>query len=508
MNHHKNNSTTLGQKKAMENANQPVKYVVSSKDTIAGIALKFGIPLAQFKQINRLHTGAQLFPGQEVLVFAKAPTETKQEVKSQTENADPKQHWSPDLGMPLLSALREKFRSHYVDDPTSIGPVLPSLSLGYKDGFRARFNSADLGVSERDVYSESTWFVINKVTAVLGRLIIGMGRIIFEVPLESQDVVRFGLLACSFACFIEDVEGATISPLTSSQRASLSIPDTITENYVLQIKTKDRSHFTSSSETHSDNFISEDGEKSSDGGHHLLEAESGYTLSYFLLNENNIRSLFQVLSSHICPTRCRMRLIEEEEADKQSSPDPSPPEVTSMVTPGSPISFVPKTDYVSSILTKRNRKLLGSWLPQRLRFTNWKLLYSTHYHGISLNTFYNNTEDMGANIIVMRTAKSRIFGGYASESWTRRTGFYGSGESFLFQIQPDPHVYYWTEKNTYFMHSSDDGIAMGGERGRFGVWVDAEFHHGTSAPCITFDNDRLSDTDQFEVIFFECWGFD
>jgi hypothetical protein len=45
-----------------------------------------------------------------------------------------------------------------------------------------------------------------------------MGRIVFEAPLDSQDVVKYGLLACSFACFIEDVDGAVISPLTTAQR--------------------------------------------------------------------------------------------------------------------------------------------------------------------------------------------------------------------------------------------------------------------------------------------------
>jgi hypothetical protein len=45
-------------------------------------------------------------------------------------------------------------------------------------------------------------------------------------------------------------------------------------------------------------------------------------------------------------------------------------------------------------------------------------------------------------------------------------------------------------------------------RGHFGLWVDAEFYHGTSAPCLTFNNEKLSAAEQFEVIFLECWGFD
>jgi LysM repeat protein len=48
----------------MENAPQTVKYTVTSRDTIAGIALKFDMPLAQFKQLNRLQISSQIFPGQ------------------------------------------------------------------------------------------------------------------------------------------------------------------------------------------------------------------------------------------------------------------------------------------------------------------------------------------------------------------------------------------------------------------------------------------------------------
>ena len=47
----------------MENAHT-VKYTVTNKDTIAGIALKFGMSVAAFKTLNRLAFGQQLFPGQ------------------------------------------------------------------------------------------------------------------------------------------------------------------------------------------------------------------------------------------------------------------------------------------------------------------------------------------------------------------------------------------------------------------------------------------------------------
>lgn len=180
----------------MENANSTVRYTVSSRDTIAGIALKFGMPVALFKKLNRLQTGGQIFPGQvrrfqQLLTWQPQGSSRNWEAKlscsfsriqdwaqtcwgvccstSPYKKAELKHQVSVDLGVPLLSALRSKFRNHYVSNPTTVVPSLvptPSPQLAaYNGGFRARW-SIDLGVSERDVYSESTWYIINKRTAV------------------------------------------------------------------------------------------------------------------------------------------------------------------------------------------------------------------------------------------------------------------------------------------------------------------------------------------------------
>jgi hypothetical protein len=101
-----------------------------------------------------------------------------------------------------------------------------------------------------------------------------------------------------------------------------------------------------------------------------------------------------------------------------------------------------------------------------------------------------------------------VFGGFASESWESRKGFYGTGESLLFTLFPTHNVYPWSGLNDYFMFSRDDQIAMGSGGGKFGFWLDSDFYQGTSAPCDTFLNTCLAGQEFFKCTVMECWGFE
>jgi hypothetical protein len=69
----------------------------------------------------------------------------------------------------------------------------------------------------------------------------------------------------------------------------------------------------------------------------------------------------------------------------------------------------------SRVFTARTRGLLAAQLPTRYAMSDWHLLYSTHVHGISLNTFYLRTAGCGACIVAVRCRSGSVFGGFASE---------------------------------------------------------------------------------------------
>ncbi len=52
-------------------------YMVKPFDTLASIALTFGMNIAELRQLNKIHHSSQLLPGQNLVVYKKAPTKGK-----------------------------------------------------------------------------------------------------------------------------------------------------------------------------------------------------------------------------------------------------------------------------------------------------------------------------------------------------------------------------------------------------------------------------------------------
>ena len=103
--------------------------------------------------------------------------------------------------------------------------------------------------------------------------------------------------------------------------------------------------------------------------------------------------------------------------------------------------------------------------------------------------------------------KGAVFGAFAPVSWERCTAqsYIGTGEAFVFKLAPVFQAWSWTHGNSYFMLGKDDGLAVGGG-GNFGLWLDAEFDSGTSAPCATFNNDCLASGKSFHCLDVQCFG--
>ena len=194
----------------------------------------------------------------------------------------------------------------------------------------------------------------------------------------------------------------------------------------------------------------------------------------------------------------------------------------------------------SRMLSPALRQQLGAAIPSRFALSDWRLLYSTHVHGISLNTFYLRTQGCGACILAIKDTSGHVFGAFCTE-WrppSLPANFYGGGESFVFQVErlkdlpplpladgPPPdqacQVFRWTGTNNYFMFSAKDHLAVG-SGGHFALWLDAELLHGSSGGSMTFDNPPLccdpaaasaGPEERDEVLEFQCnvlevWGVD
>lgn len=132
--------------------------------------------------------------------------------------------------------------------------------------------------------------------------------------------------------------------------------------------------------------------------------------------------------------------------------------------------LVGRNETTHGVLTQTEADALRPYLPARQRLSNkWTLLFSIDQHGAALSTFYNLIElyaikhPHSGNLLIVRDTHDQRFGVFLNESIKRIDGsYFGSGESWLFKMDPEPKVFKWTGKNDYFALCEADYISFGG----------------------------------------------
>ncbi|PIL26353.1 hypothetical protein GSI_12109 [Ganoderma sinense ZZ0214-1] len=182
------------------------------------------------------------------------------------------------------------------------------------------------------------------------------------------------------------------------------------------------------------------------------------------------------------------------------------------------VRLMGRREMTGVVLTVEIADMLRPFLPALARLPKqWTLLYSLDQHGISLNTLYTRCQDFkGSALFVVRDSGERVFGAWMGEGiHPSKGGYYGSGESFLWQMvgKDRLRVFKWTGRNDYVALCELDYISFGGGDGRYGLWLDESLIDGSSARCLTFDNEplcsagpRKGDTVAFECVGLEVWG--
>ncbi|KAM4762959.1 TLD domain-containing protein 2 isoform 2-T2 [Cyanocitta cristata] len=92
----------------------------------------------------------------------------------------------------------------------------------------------------------------------------------------------------------------------------------------------------------------------------------------------------------------------------------------------------------SSILRDREIDELGPQLPPRLTQQPWHLLYSTGRDGFSLRTLYRSgARPDSPALLLIRDTEAQAFGAFSASAIRSSSGFYGTGETFLFSFCPE-----------------------------------------------------------------------
>ncbi|XP_073463090.1 TBC1 domain family member 24-like [Aquarana catesbeiana] len=107
-------------------------------------------------------------------------------------------------------------------------------------------------------------------------------------------------------------------------------------------------------------------------------------------------------------------------------------------------------NFSSEIVTAQEMRVVWSWIPERFSLYPPVLLFSTLEHGYSLQRFYAHCEGFEPTVLLIKTTTSKVFGAYLSTDWNERrkccgqvATFFGTGECFVFTVQPEMERYEW-----------------------------------------------------------------
>jgi len=170
-----------------------------------------------------------------------------------------------------------------------------------------------------------------------------------------------------------------------------------------------------------------------------------------------------------------------------------------------------RKDDTLPVLTEYLAEVIRSRLPNLLQEApTWNLLYSLDQHGARLSTMYRLIENKGPCVVVLKNSKNEVFGAFISEPFNpSNRGFFGTPECFLWKADKyEFKKYSSTNLNQYFMLADPSYIAMGGGKGKFGLFLDEDVQYGYSSMCETFENELLTEEKDFECYGCEVWGFE
>ncbi|WAR17472.1 NCOA7-like protein [Mya arenaria] len=152
--------------------------------------------------------------------------------------------------------------------------------------------------------------------------------------------------------------------------------------------------------------------------------------------------------------------------------------------------------------------VLSLEMPGRTIGYPWTLIYSTDKHGFSLKTLYRYMRDLDSPILIAaKDTNNHVFGALLSCEVKRSDHFYGTGETFVYTFCEGFHVFHWTGENNFFIKGNQDSLSIGAGQGKFGLWFDEDLYHGRTNKCETFNNDILTESEDFVLKAFEAWAF-
>lgn len=169
---------------------------------------------------------------------------------------------------------------------------------------------------------------------------------------------------------------------------------------------------------------------------------------------------------------------------------------------------------IPTILDDGERQLIAEHvLPRALADHRWRRVYCLARDGDAFVTCLRALDQERRTLVVIRTTKNRVLGGYADMPWKTKGGMTacsGPG-ACVFRVRDGGVVeaYPWSGANRYtqLVDVERERLAMGAGAGYYGWSIERNFMVGTTGRCPTFENEPLCDEKRFEIVDLEIFGF-
>ncbi|XP_071326174.1 nuclear receptor coactivator 7 isoform X1 [Trachinotus anak] len=228
---------------------------------------------------------------------------------------------------------------------------------------------------------------------------------------------------------------------------------------------------------------------------------------YLVVEKNEVAVINKLLSNPVNPTAKNWEIIRVKDSKRRlslCSSEDSEAEEPEYQEEGE--DALPVLSDHSQLLDDHHLERLAAHMPPRTQGYPWQLVYSTAIHGSSLKTLYRNMAGLDSPVLlVIKDMHKKVFGAFSSHPFRVSKYCYGTGETFLFSFNPDFQAYRWSGENSYFVSGNLESLQIGGGKGGFALWLDADLYHGASFSCPTFHNAPLSTQQDFIVQDLEVW---
>jgi hypothetical protein len=104
-----------------------------------------------------------------------------------------------------------------------------------------------------------------------------------------------------------------------------------------------------------------------------------------------------------------------------------------------------------------------AWLPEWVTCESPECIFRASQDGYNLRTLFRKCEETSSLVLVIRTSHNEVFGAFIASDLRERheAQFFGTGETFLFALVPQPALFRWTGDTDLILRANDQELIVG-----------------------------------------------